>query len=348
MRARVRSHIAAATAALLGMACAPSARAQAAQAPPFPPPGRLVDVGGWRLHLNCTGDTASSRPTVILEAGAGDFSVEWSLVQPKVAAFARVCSYDRADDGWSDYGPHPRTMHQIVYELHTLLANAGVRPPYVLAGHSFGGVLVRLYAYTYPREVAGLVLIESGVDDPVRNLDGRLVRPARTDSGGSIPPVKTSGPLREADIPAAALSQIRAAARSLAPTANESPRNVLPPEAQQMRTWALSQVKHYAATDNPFDGAELADMIAHRRASPVPLGDLRLVVLTSGAPSDLPQSVEADRQAQQAALATLSKNGRQIVTTKSGHHIQLQEPDLVVRAIRAALMGEDPTSGHTS
>src|SRR5260370_233845 len=98
--------------------------------PPFPPPGGLVDVGGWRLHLNCTGESRTSQPTVILEAGLGDFSVEWSLVQPGVAKFARVCSYDRAGDGWSDLGPHPRTMHQIVYELHTLLANAGVKPPF--------------------------------------------------------------------------------------------------------------------------------------------------------------------------------------------------------------------------
>ena len=83
--------------------------------PPFPAPGRLVDVGGWRLHLHCTGEARPSRPTVILEAGLGDFSVEWSLVQPGVARFARVCSYDRAGDGWSDLGPHPRTMHHIVF-----------------------------------------------------------------------------------------------------------------------------------------------------------------------------------------------------------------------------------------
>ena len=87
--------------------------------PPFPPPGRLVDIGGWRLHINCTGEPAPGQPTVILEAGLGDFSVEWSLVQPRVARFARVCSYDRGGDGWSDLGPDPRTLHQIVGELRT-------------------------------------------------------------------------------------------------------------------------------------------------------------------------------------------------------------------------------------
>jgi pimeloyl-ACP methyl ester carboxylesterase len=161
--------------------------------PPSPPPGRLVDIGGWRLHLNCTGTPSATRPTVILEAGAGDFSVEWSLVQPGVAKFAHVCSYDRADDGWSDFGPHPRTMHQVVYELHKLLETAGIKPPYVLAGHSYGGWLVRLYRSTYPSEVAGLVLIEGGADNPWRMMgDGKLVRSSELASGRAIPAAKIS------------------------------------------------------------------------------------------------------------------------------------------------------------
>src|SRR5437660_9720969 len=165
--------------------------------PPFPPPGRLVDVGGWRLHLHCTGEARGSQPTVILEAGSGDFSVEWSLVQPGVAKFARVCSYDRAGDGWSDLGPHPRTFQQIVYELHTLLDKAGVRPPLVLVGHSYGGWLVRLYASIYPNDVAGMVLVEAGADNPVRMLpDGKLVHSADLATGRSIPAVKVSNPLR--------------------------------------------------------------------------------------------------------------------------------------------------------
>src|SRR5262245_65150762 len=142
---------------------------------PFPPPGQLVDVGGWHLHINCSGRIRPMQPTVVLEAGAGDFSVEWSLVQPDVAKFARVCSYDRAGDGWSDLGPHPRTLRQIVYELHTLLDKGGVKPPFVLVGHSYGGWLVRLYASTYPAEVAGMVLVEAGADDPWRIIpDGQM------------------------------------------------------------------------------------------------------------------------------------------------------------------------------
>src|SRR5436305_6417124 len=137
-----------AAAVLLVLLSAVTVLAQSGAMAPFPPPGSLVDVGGWLLHLYCTGAARASQPTVILEAGAGDFSVEWSLVQPGVARFARICSYDRAGDGWSELGPHPRTFHHIVYELHTLLEKVGVKPPLVLVGHSYGGWLVRLYALT--------------------------------------------------------------------------------------------------------------------------------------------------------------------------------------------------------
>jgi pimeloyl-ACP methyl ester carboxylesterase len=98
-------------------------------------------VGWWRLHLYCTGEAREGQPTVVLEACKGDFSVEWSLVQPGISRYARVCSYDRAGDGWSELGPHPRTFRQIVYELHTLLERAGVRAPFILIDHSYGAWL---------------------------------------------------------------------------------------------------------------------------------------------------------------------------------------------------------------
>src|SRR5205085_5851600 len=133
----------------------------------------------------------------------------WSLVQPGVARFTRVCSYDRAGDGWSDLGPHPRTFHQIVYELHTLLDKAGVKPPLVLVGHSYGGWLVRLYASTYPADVAGMVLVEAGADNPRRLLpDGKMGYSSALATGRPIPAVKVSNPLRVSDIPPIALRQM--------------------------------------------------------------------------------------------------------------------------------------------
>src|ERR1041385_3164018 len=148
-------------------------------------PGRYRRVAP---HLNCTGESRSSRPTVILEAGIGDFSVEWSLVQPGVARFARVCSYDRAGDGWSDLGPHPRTMHQIVHALHTLLDQAGERPPYVLVGHSYGGWLGRLSPAPHPPDGARVGLGGGAVSSgrPIRRTapGGCWGKPAPTIHGG--------------------------------------------------------------------------------------------------------------------------------------------------------------------
>ena len=136
--------------------------ATARDARAYPAPGRLVDVGGYRLHLQCVGEGS---PTVVLEAVSGGLSLDWAWVQPEVARATRVCAYDRAGRGWSDPGPAPRDARQLAGELHTLLGNAGVAGPYVLVGHSAGGVFVREYAARYPGEVAGMVLLDAAHPD---------------------------------------------------------------------------------------------------------------------------------------------------------------------------------------
>jgi pimeloyl-ACP methyl ester carboxylesterase len=128
----------------------------------YPPPGRLVDVGGRRLHILCAGEGS---PTVILEAGLGLGMVTWRHIQPEVAKTTRVCSYDRAGYGWSDAGPLPRAATQVTGELHLLLAKAGISRPLVLVGHSLGGLFVRHYAAVYPRDVAGMVLVDSSHEE---------------------------------------------------------------------------------------------------------------------------------------------------------------------------------------
>src|SRR5262245_15580336 len=326
------------TPSALFIVLAASLFAQDTIAPPLPPPGRLIDIGGWRLHLNCSGKAVPTQPTVILESGIGDFSVEWSLVQPGVAAFARVCSYDRAGDGWSDLGPHPRTFHQIVQELHTLLYKAGERPPYVLVGHSYGGWLVRLYAFTYPADVAGMVLIEAGADNPLRVVpDGTVVHASDLPAVKTVPPVQTSNPLRESDIPPAALAQIKAGLKDASATANDPPRDKLPPDAQRMRTWALGQVKHVAAAVNPFENEELAALRAERTKTQYPYGDIPLVVMTRGIPEETGpdgKAREEEHRKDHESVATMSRQGKLIVAARSGHHVQLDEPDLVVTTIK--------------
>jgi len=125
-------------------------------------PGTMIDVGGYNLYLNCTG---SGSPTVILEAGlSGDFT-SWNTTQPEIAKFTQVCSYDRAGLSYSDPGPKPRNAILTTSDLHTLLTKANITPPYILVGHSFGGLLIRRYYFEYPDEVAGMVFIESLTED---------------------------------------------------------------------------------------------------------------------------------------------------------------------------------------
>lgn len=319
--------------------------ARAQSAPPLPPPGRLIDVGGWKLHLDCTGEPRATQPVVILESGVGDFSVEWSLVQPEVAQFARVCSYDRAGDGWSEMGPFPRTYRQVVYELHALLDSARERRPFVLVGHSYGGWLVRTYAMTYPADVAGIVLVEGGAADPLRMMpDGRVVHSSTLVSARSVPPIKTT-PLREADIPPAALAQIKAGLAEASAHANDPPRDKLPADAQRMRTWALGTVAHVVAAQNPFENEELALLRGESAKSAHPLGDTPLIVITRGRAEETgsdARALEEAHRADHAAIAGFSTRGRLIVAEKSGHHVQIEQPDLVVDAIKQVVQSTRP------
>jgi pimeloyl-ACP methyl ester carboxylesterase len=129
------------------------------------PPGQMIDIGGYRLHLYCMGSNVDGSPTVILENGLGSISSAWARLQPEVAKATRVCSYDRAGMGWSDLSPEPRDAQHIAQELHTLLHNANISGPYVLVGWSFGGLYVRKYAGQYSDEVNGIVLLDSSHPD---------------------------------------------------------------------------------------------------------------------------------------------------------------------------------------
>ena len=155
--------------------------AEAAEAKANPPPGQMVDVGGYRLHIHCTG---SGSPTVVIESGWGESSATWGWVQPEIAKITRVCTYDRAGMGWSEPSPFPRTARQFAKELHTLLAKANESGPYVLVAHSLGGYTVRVYAYDYPGEVSGLVMID--VQD-LPAADGAAPKPAPKPGRNSLP-----------------------------------------------------------------------------------------------------------------------------------------------------------------
>ena len=131
----------------------------------YPPPGVLVNVNGYKMHIYCMGEGS---PTIILDHAGGGSSMDWALVQPQLAEHTRVCAYDRAGFGWSDYNPAPRTLEQQVNELHGLLQGVNEHAPYILVGHSYGARIGRVYAAKYPDEVTGMVLMDAGIlaDDP--------------------------------------------------------------------------------------------------------------------------------------------------------------------------------------
>jgi len=152
------------------------------------PPGKLIDMGGYKLHINCMGAVS---PTVILEAGLGSPQLVWDEVRSEIAKFTRVCSYDRSGLGWSEHGLQPRTSQQAIKELHILLEKAGVSGPYVLVGHSFGGYHVRLFASTYPDEVVGMVLVDANHHDQESrlrpNTPAEAERASRNREGVRVP-----------------------------------------------------------------------------------------------------------------------------------------------------------------
>lgn len=314
---------------------------QPGNATSYPPPGKLIDVGGWRLHLNCTGNKRGNAPTVVLESGSGDFSFDWSLVQPGVARFTRVCSYDRAGNAWSDLGPRPRTMKQVAYELHTALAKAGVKGPYILVGQSIGGLLIRTFASQYKKEVAGMVLVDSTHEDTQLSMNGKIQRMRELTQGRTIPPIQTVMPPASRGLWAEEKQQTENTLKQIGQPKIEPPYDRLPPEIQQLRLWALVQPSHYTADSDPYWAEEFAEIFSSRKSGEYPLGTIPLVVLTRGKreypDNEVGRQLDEERKRMQLDLLQLSRNSKQIIAEGSGHHIQLDDPALVIEALRAVL-----------
>lgn len=299
-------------------------------------PGRLIDLGGYRLHLNCTG---RGRPTVVLSAGAGDFSFDWALVQPAAAKFMRVCSYDRGGEAWSDLGPKPRTLDQEVYDLDRLLTLAGEHGPYVLVGQSLGGMVARLFAERHPAATAGLVLVDAFSEDAQLFMNGKLARVRETARERAVPlPRDRLGP--GDGLTVAEIGQIRDFMTKYAGKPSiDPPFDRLPEEARSARLWALGRIGHFAGGDDYL--AEIAARVhAEVEASPHPLGDLPLVVLArtrNEYPPEQAAVLTREHEEQQRALAALSTRGVLTAVPDAGHHIQLDQPAAVVEAIRSVV-----------
>jgi pimeloyl-ACP methyl ester carboxylesterase len=198
---------------------------------PGPAPlGKLIDLGGYRIHLYCTG---SGKQSVVLSPGGGDFSFVWHLVQEELQTSARVCSYDRAGSAWSDPGPQPRTLRQEAYELELALKLSGENGPYILVGHSIGGLVVRTFAEGYPDETSGMVLVDALSPDATLGYYGRLVR-VRDLAKRTIPPIQTM----KSSPPIPTTEEEREQALEFNSHKIHPPFDRLPPEIQKLQLWA--------------------------------------------------------------------------------------------------------------
>src|SRR5215216_1241233 len=272
--------------------------AEAADAKAYPLPGQLVDVGGYRLHINCTG---SGSPTVVIVAGAGDWSTTWGgVVQPEVAKTTRVCTYDRPGLGWSKAAPLPGDAAQFAKELHTLLQNANVPGPDVMVGHSLGGFVVRIFAHDYASEVTGVVLIDSMNPKQVtQSLSNNL---ARLYSLQAVLARFGIGRL---------LMKLPGILPSMPPNEEAYWPQYIRPQSLQ------ASASEYQGL--PASAAEAAAVKS--------FGDLPLIVLTAKL-NDNPGWPEW-----QTELLPLSSNSQHLFAENSGHPIQLDEPEAAVAAI---------------
>lgn len=265
-------------------------------------PGKLVDAGGHRVHIYCLGH---GNPTVIVASGG--FSFDWGLVQPEVAKFAQICTYDPAGTAWSEPVPgqtHPRCEER-VEELQQLLDHAGERGPYVLVGYSIGGLVARLYAARYADEVAGMVIVDHAFID-THDKSPVISRFEGVDS----PPVPIYQPPIVLDM--------------------EDDRNFarLPERDQRLHRWALA----HSLRPTPEMAAVCFDEVERaEKKIPFPLGSKPVVVVSTTYDSERYRKL-------QEQLLNLSSNHRQLVAENSTHMVIIDEPEVVVEAIRKVIM----------
>ena len=309
---------------LLFLAACVAEKVSLAQLPEkYPPPGEMVDVGEYSLHLYCTGDP-SAKPVVVVSPGSGSSVAHWPLVQPEVAKFTRICVYDRLGSGWSFGKPQGQTYQEEAEDVHTLLQNAGIAGPYILVGASYGGAVMQVYASLYPQGVVGIVQVDAvtrGMETkyPEKYADALKIN-RQVISTFSIP-----GLFR--------LMNWFGMSKTV-PIFEK-----LPPDSRE---------KAYALDYNSRVGANMKSLqltITEREEqflSAGPLPDVPMIVVVRGL-ADSIQGVSDEETIQQAEqawrdaqidLAAQVSDGTLVVAENSGHSIQLEQPGIVIDAIR--------------
>ncbi len=285
----------------------------------LPVPGQLVDVGGYRLHLQIMGEHRGG-PTVILDAAAGSMAAEWAWVQPEVARFTQVVAYDRPGQGYSEVPPTPRDVAALIDDLRTALHTAGIDGPYVLVGHSMGGLFMRAFAKLYPHEVVGMVLVDSrylGVDDVVP-VDERLPD-NRAQLAWQLPLMARLGVFRLQNINGEYVAQ-------------------LPPQAARTARAALAATQQWNGFVPDTYVADSAEMLLRQGED---VGTMPVVVLSAEQPDPYNFSTPAERErftALHAHMAsTLGQRGKHQVVAGADHAsivTQQQHAAVVTEAVR--------------
>jgi len=296
-----------------------------------PAPGELIDVGGYSLHLYCTGEGG---PAVILDAGLGDWSINMANLQEQIAEFTQVCTYDRAGYGWSDEGPEPRTSQQIVDELAALLENGEVEPPYILAGHSFGGINVMMFAAQHPELVEAVVLLDASHPEQMDALNAEVPEIVALEESAAV---AYQGMLEMAEAGAPVPQEMLDAFR---------PQGITD---EQFEIWSqvVVQPKSLRAMINEL--ASLNDSLAQAQEVDT-LGDIPLVVIAHGVKlgdmmtdedlaamgvtREIMDTYEALWRGFQEDYLTYSTDSTLIIADQSHHYVYVTQPDLVVEAIQ--------------
>lgn len=298
----------------------------------YPPPGELYDVGEYRLHLYCTGE---GDLTVILEAGAGSPGLIWTFVQKEIEKSTRVCSYDRAGFGWSDPAPGPLSPQQVASDLHALLGTANVPGPYVLVGHSAGGVYVRAFASQYSTEVVGMVLVDSSHEDQNVRFPPEYQELNKTQSS-MLTFCRIASP-----VGGMRLSHIFDVMTAGYPMDPETGAAILSTLYRTRYCWVSAE--EIEALSTPLS-----------QPDPGSLGNLPLIVLTADTSEeemlaqippylqsvvgpDIVTKVFQVNREMQKELVGLSSRGSQVLVQNTGHNIHLDQPEVVIDAIREVL-----------
>jgi pimeloyl-ACP methyl ester carboxylesterase len=287
---------------------------EAADMRDLPAPGQLLEVDGRAMHLNCSG---SGSPTVLLLSGVMSYSLDWSLVQPAVSASTRVCSYDRAGLGWSEHNPTPRTVDNLTNEFGELIRISGESGPYIVVGHSYGGIIARLFVARHRAHVGALVLVDSVDDEWLERL--------QPGNAGYDTMLLLSDTL--ADVDRVGLLRLIGKERSASLFPASMPFHRLPPDVRNQYVTIAARTSFWTEVNR--EQRAIHDSVSSVKAELGPVGDLPLVVLTAE-DATAPQHLAA-----QQALLALSTNSQQIIAGGSGHFIQIDQPDLVIDAVNS-------------